>query len=454
MNSLSIKFLGAAQTVTGSCFLLKSKGKQYIIDCGMFQGPDVYKRNYLDFDFKPSEIDSVFITHSHLDHCGLLPKLVKQGYEGNIYCTQPTTPLLVEILTDSAKVQKNNYKYRGVVPLYDSSDTQNTLNRVRSTKFNDAINIHDINVTFRKASHILGASSIEISTGSENVIFSGDLGRRDPSIIEGYDSNFSKEQNVIIMESLYGNKEHENRKYGEARLCKIIQHTIDRNGNVIIPVFAIQRHQEIISLLVKLIKQGKLPNSVQIFSDTPLGHNILDSYTNNSFYFSKKFKRNKDPFGFSMKNINFVNSISQSRRLRKKKGVIILAGSGMLEGGRIINHIRSFMKDPKSSFIIVGFQAEGTLGREIIDGATSITLNKKQIPINAKIHEIYSFSAHADKNDLLWWLKRYDTSKISSIFLVHSKKEQADAFKKLATSKLQIKSNKFTIPSIGQLHEL
>lgn len=452
-EDFKLTFHGASKTVTGSCYELEIRDKKYLIDCGMFQGPDVYELNFRDFPFNPKEIDAVFLTHAHIDHCGLLPKLYREGFNGTIYCTPPTRKILDFILLDAAKIQENNLKFRKTKPLYHTSDSVNALRLMKTVKFDKQQTINDLQITYRRSSHILGAGSIELDIGNKIITFSGDIGRRNPEIIEGF-SAYNSKPNYVVMESLYGNKNHPNIDEAKEKLCNLITQTIDRDGNVIIPVFALHRLQEILVHLNTLIKADQLPYDVQIIIDAPLGANILDLYTRHSGYYSKEFAEQKDPFGLNSNNITFVTSGKQSLRIRKKRRAIILTGGGMMDGGRVINHLNSFVENKNCSIAIVGFQAEGTLGRKFLERPEIIKLNKKILNVKIQISEIYGFSAHGDRDDLVWWLSRFEKNSLEKVFLVHSEPDQSKAFREYITSNNVISDDRITIPSIGDSHTL
>ncbi len=433
-NDLRVTFLGAAQTVTGSCYLLEYNNSKYLIDHGMFQGPDVFNWNYQDPSFDSSSLAGIFLTHAHLDHCGLLPKLFSLGFRGPIYATEATIEISKQILADSANVQTNNYKFRKTFPLYSKSDVLGLLSLFRATKYDIPLKINqDFETIYRKASHILGAASVELLFGDSRVCFSGDIGRRKPNIIEGF-GDYSQDFKAIIMESLYGNRIHPSQEQAIEELLSIILDTIDRNGNVIIPVFALQRSQEILYILVKLLRSGQLPNSVQIYFDSPLGSNILKVYTKYSRHFNPEFSSINDPFGFTEPRVSFIDK-KKLRKLKTLENAIIIASSGMAEGGRVIEHLKRSLGDQRNSITFVGFQAEETLGKYLTTKPKTIELDKKVFHVNAQIYLIEGFSAHGDKNDLIWWLDRLKIHANGKIFLTHAQPEQSLEFRNFIEEK-------------------
>lgn len=448
MTNINISFLGAAKTVTGSCYLLNIDDAKYLVDCGMFQGPDVSSLNYNDFSFDPAQIKAVFLTHAHIDHSGLIPKLYARGFNGKIYATRPTTRILTHLLPDSAKVQESNQRFRGMPSLYDLDNALQAVGSCIDIQFDKPFNVDALELIYMRSSHILGAASIEIKAGNKHLCFSGDIGRRKPTIIRGF-GDHGDNFDYLIMESLYGNKSHEDFDLSIEKLTTIINDTINRDGNVIIPLFALHRSQEILHIINNLIDKGKIDNNVQIFFDSPLGERILKVYTEEINEYSDEFSNFADPFGLRKRNIQFVQKNRDSVKLRKKRGAIILAGGGMSEGGRVMNHISSFASDSKSSYVIVGFQAEGTLGREIIARPKVINVDKTQLKLKMQIHEIYGFSAHGDRDDLKWWLNRFNKESVSKVFLMHSEPEQSSAFIDYCD-----KSHSFIVPSINDSFDL
>jgi metallo-beta-lactamase family protein len=428
-NNIKLTFLGGANTVTGSNYLLETNHKKYLIDMGLFQGADVFEQNYEDYKFNPKSIDAVFLTHAHIDHSGLLPKLVKHGFTGDIYSTIPTYHICNHLLIDSANVQDKNEKFNNVPAIYRMEDALETLNLIKPIQFDQETKLDGISFTFRKASHILGAASVELLIDQKRICFSGDIGRKNPTIIDGFGA-ISTKQDYVIMESLYGDREHEKRETALNRLVELINNTLRRNGNVIIPVFALHRSQETLYFIKRFIEEGLIDKNVQIFFDSPLATKVLNLYTEYSNYYSPEFKSIRDPFGLQNPNLQIVKSGKQSMRLAKKKGVIIIAGGGMLEGGRALSHLYFNINDSKSSLAIMGFQAEGTLGRKLLERPKSIVDNRgRKFDVRINIEEISGLSGHGDKGDLLYWLERFEKESLKKVFLVHAEPYQSDAFK-------------------------
>ncbi len=427
--SVKIKFLGAAGTVTGSCYLVQSDSTKFLVDCGMYQGPDVEERNLEPFDFDPKEIDFVFLTHAHLDHIGLLPKLVRHGFRGPIYATYHTIQIGEIVVRDSAKIQESNYtqgipwQFTGRVELlYDNADAQLVVEQFEVARFDEEFSpAHDVKATFLKAAHILGAASIEIEVEDKKIAFSGDIGRKNHSLIDDFDSDRRVEVDYVVMESLYGGVHHTPRPESVDELMKIVRKTVERGGSVYIPCFAVQRTQELIHDFKLAKESGAIPGKVEIWLDSPMAQRVTDIYT-------EALDHSEDSL-FNFEGMRYVKYYKQSARLSKRKGVVVMAGSGMASGGRIMHHLSSNLHDKKASIIFVGFQAEGTTGRDLTEGAEVVEVEQREHKVKAEIHHLHGFSAHADDDDLMRWLKRYDSPRLKKTFLVHAESERSETFK-------------------------
>jgi len=454
---MNVSFLGAAETVTGSCHLVESGNTKFLIDCGMFQGINMESRNRLDFKFDPREIDFVILTHAHLDHCGLLPKLTKYGFKGKIYMTPPTAELVELILKDSAKIQEGNARHvkknfgasnENSAAIYDTVDALNTIAKFESVRFNSEKEVvPGIRFKLVRAGHILGAASVLIEIEDKLIVFSGDIGRIDQSLIKKFqldDWSFNDNKNsidMIVMETLYSGLEHPERNISEKRLRDIIDKTHRRDGNVMIPVFSLHRLQQIEKILEDGINEGSINQNVQIFSDAPLGNKATLVYTNNTSELNEEFRQsiieNKKNNGRKKQygNIRIIRHHRESLGLLKKKNAIIMAGSGMAAGGRIVSHLHAGLKSSSNSVVFVGFQAEGTLGRKLVDGKSEVEIFKHKIKVNAEIYYLKGFSAHADNDDLLMWLGSIPQKASIKIFLVHAELERSRLFKAILANR-------------------
>ncbi len=431
--SVSITFWGAAHTVTGSCYMVESGDLKFLVDAGMFQGPGVEIRNLEPYEFDCSEIDFVLLTHAHIDHSGLLPKLFRHGFKGEIYATYHTTQITHILLLDSAKIQENNYregkpwKHADVVDIaYDTGDAQSAISSLRPVKFDEQFSPYEgLNVTYRKAAHILGAASIELELDNKKIVFSGDIGRHHHELIGEFDMDYRAEPDYIIMESLYGGVIHPERRESVAEMVRIIRETLDNGGSVFIPAFAVQRTQEILHDL-KLAKQsGAIPAEVPIWLDSPMAQRVTDIY-------HAALDHEEDSM-FDPEGLRYARNFKQSEKMSKIPGQIIIAGSGMADGGRILSHLARNLKNTRNSVVFVGYQAEATIGRELVKGAKEIQIDGVPIQVKAKIYQLDGFSAHGDTNDYMAWVKRYVSPKLKHIYLVHADINRAESMREILT---------------------
>lgn len=448
---MKLQFLGAARTVTGSCFLLEAVGKKILVDCGMFQGSKTIRaQNYNDFSFVPSSIDCVLLTHAHVDHCGLIPKLCNQGFKGTVYATKVTNELCRIMLPDSAHIQEFDAEIANrkgkragrqpIEPLYTVDDAFNSLTYFKSVSYDEDLTLSpDIRVRFRDAGHIIGSAILEVFV-TENgkmtkLLFSGDLGQpdqpiiKDPTIIEGAD--------YIITESTYGNRLHEyyNR---EDRLTEIINDTISRGGNVIIPSFAVGRTQTMLYYLHKLWRDGKIPNTPVII-DSPLAIAATQIFAKNTQEYDEESTGmlNADGSLPQMPHLLISKTAEESKAINSREGAsIIISASGMADAGRILHHLKHNLWRPESSVLFVGFQAQESMGRRLIDGVKRVKIMGEEVSVKAKIYNLDGFSAHADRNQIMEWIGYVKNPKPVNIFLVHGESIASGALGDLIREKL------------------
>ncbi len=431
---ISIEFCGAAKTVTGSNYYVKTEKGAFVVDCGMFQGPEVEHLNLEPLEYDASNVQFALLTHAHIDHSGMLPKLKKAGFNGPIYATPHTIQLSTELLLDSAKLQENAYekgefygRYSNIrAMVYSTKDATDTIALFKGVHLNDEFEpVQGIKVKYIEAGHILGSASIEVTIEDEGkskkIIFSGDIGRKKSHIIDTFDPDYKAEADIVIMESLYGGEIHPDRDESAAQLVEIIKSTINQRGNVYIPSFAVQRVQEVLNDLKYAKEHGNLGKDIAVWLDSPLAQRVTAIYT------AALQTTERDLFNFE--GLKYVMKYRQSQKLGKTQGQVIMAGSGMADGGRIVEHLTTGLSNPKNTVIFVGFQAEGTLGREIVEGAKKVVIGKNTVAVNAKIVQLKGFSAHGDTNDYTEWLKRFLGQNLKKIYLIHAEPVRAAALK-------------------------
>lgn len=420
---MKLQFFGAAKTVTGSCFLLQAKDKNILIDCGIFQENDKEYLNYEPFPFNPKKIDLAVLTHAHLDHSGLLPKLVKEGFKSKIITTSATKDLLEIMLFDALKVQRNeNHKQL----LYDERDIQKAIKQIETIPYRKEFKFNGINIKFFDAGHILGSATVEIKIYDKKIVFSGDIGRKNYPILR--DPEPPPEADYLVIESTYGNRLHKTLNESVNELLEAIKNTFQKGGNVIIPAFAVGRTQDLLYILNRSVKKG-LIEPLNVYLDSPLAEQATRIYLSHLEVFDDEALREfRNPKKTALK-LHFIETVDESKRLNGiKSKAVIIAGSGMCQGGRIIYHLYHNIQREECSIIFAGFQAKGTLGRKIVDGEKEVPILGKMIPVRARIYTIGGFSAHADQQELLQWISAIKTE--PEIFLLHGEEEVIEIFKK------------------------
>jgi metallo-beta-lactamase family protein len=452
-----VESFGAVKVVTGSCHLLTLEdGKKILIDCGMFQGENE-KKNSTSFDFDPKDISYLILTHAHLDHVGRAPLLFKHGFRGEIITTHSTLELTSVILLDSAHLMKENYYQRfkkaqrccdekGVEqPLYTSLEVESFLSlQKRFMKYEEPIQLDkDLSVTFYNAGHILGSAFVEISFLEDGVkksiVFSGDIGNNNdfllPSLVKG------READALYIESTYGDREHKNMKDSIAELKEIVINTLNNDGNVLIPSFAVDRTQELLCILKRMHIDGELP-PCRIFLDSPMAiraTRLYNKYVDDLSQECQAFVQESGSI-FDFVNLEYVQTPEESKKINEiESGAIIIAGAGMCNGGRILHHFKHRLWNDKNAVIFVGFQAKETLGRKIIEGAEFIVLYDEKIKVSASIHTVNGFSAHGDKNQMIEWMKSFE--RLEKVYLVHGEEEKQIMFKEEILKQLDKKAH-------------
>ncbi|HOF58731.1 MAG TPA: MBL fold metallo-hydrolase [Syntrophorhabdaceae bacterium] len=449
---MKIRFLGAARVVTGSCYHLITDGLQILVDCGMYQGKNADEVNRQPFQFDPGQIDVLLLTHAHLDHSGLLPKLVADGFKGDIVATAGTAELVEIMLLDSAHIQERDAEWMTkksfragkdqiYQPLYTEEDAKGVMPFVKKVNYMETLQLKSgVRYRFIDAGHILGSGSLEIwlNNGDEEkkIVFSGDIGKNDNPIIN--DPQHIDNANYVVVESTYGNRLHRGVEESIEEMVQAIKNTFKKGGNVLIPAFSVGRTQDILYILNRLVKQDRLPK-LNVYVDSPLADKATKIYMAHPEYFDAealtafKFRSNEGM------NLHFTTSIEESQKINRiKSGAIIIAGSGMCDGGRIQHHFKHNIWRPECSIIFTGFQVKGTLGRHIIDGAKSARILGEEMVIRAKAYTIGGFSAHADQKELLEWLGTITNR--PKTFVTHGEESVSLEFEKVIQEKLGLET--------------
>jgi|TARA_Y100000031_G_scaffold154340_2_gene201672 metallo-beta-lactamase family protein len=403
---MKLHFYGGARVVTGSNYLLETSKTRTLIDCGLFQGSrDMNRKNSEPFPYQPNKIDFVLITHAHLDHIGRLPKLINDGFNGKIFATAPTIGFARLMLEDSQKILNEKLRKADVIPLMDGKQIEKIMKMFQSVEYDQPVKLNqEISVCFREAGHVLGSAVIEVTTAGKKIVFSGDLGAgrmpilRKPAVI--------KQADYVIMESTYGNRLHESVQDSKDTIEDVAEETIAQGGVLMIPSFALERTQQLLYHFNELIENHRIPE-VPIFVDSPLAIKLTKIYEQYPQYYNKQtdllIKSGDDVFKFP--GLKFTLSVKESKAINEVAAPkIIIAGSGMSQGGRIIHHEVRYLPDPKNTLLIVTYQAHGTLGRKILEGADKVRILNQIVSIKAKIRHINGYSAHADQKDLINWL--------------------------------------------------
>ncbi len=432
---IRITCLGGVGTVTGSSYLVESpQGNRVLVDCGLFQGGrQMESRNWSDWGFAPEEIDTLFLTHAHIDHSGRIPKLVKDGFKGKIITSPPTAELCKIMLLDSAHIQemdaewqtrKNKRQSKGEIePLYTTADAEKSLNLLFPTERDHVITIENgVKARLRNAGHILGSSILELWMDTEKsrsikIVFSGDIGKNDQLIVRDPHEIFDAD--YLFLESTYGNRLHRSFEQSKEELLEAIQFSVSHNEKIIIPAFAVERTQEILYILGEFHRQGLLPN-IPIYLDSPLAIKATEIFRKNKAYYDKEAQaivdQGYDPF--DMPSLHFTPATKDSMAINESIGsAIIIAASGMCTAGRIKHHLKHNLWREGASIIMVGFQAEGTTGRKIVEGAKQVKIFHENVSVKAKVYTIGGFSAHADQHDLLEWVSHFESN--PTVFIVH-----------------------------------
>ncbi|MCU0661898.1 MAG: MBL fold metallo-hydrolase [Myxococcota bacterium] len=465
-KSLHISFLGAAKTVTGSMHLLEAEGGTLLVDCGLVQGrrkESQHANRHLPA--AATSADAVVLTHAHIDHCGNLPGLVKAGFKKDIHCTAATADLCHYMLLDAAHIQESdaawlNRKHgqeagwEDIVPLFTQADARAALERLVPHAYGEEFEpIAGVKAHLIDSGHILGSATVVLDVkaarGRRRVVFSGDIGRRNLPILR--DPTPPKDADYVVMESTYGNRQHAAVEEMHEQLLEAIESTRKRGGKVIIPSFSLERTQEIVYALNELRQAGRL-GPIPVYLDSPLAVSLTEVFRRHHECFDAETtafdKAHGDPFGFDM--LHMVTSLEESKALNGlDQPAVIISASGMCEAGRIVHHLRNNIEDSRNTVLIVGYQAQHTLGRRLVEGRDRVKIFGVERDVRARIRVLNAFSAHADRNELLWWAKACG-KKVKKFFLVHGDEDQCEALGK----HLEAEGRKAFVPSQGERVEI
>lgn len=450
--NIKINFFGAAQNVTGSCYLVEAGGTRILVDCGLYQERDLKARNWDAFPVPPATIHAVLLTHAHLDHCGRLPKLVKDGFRGQIFCTPATAEIAQIIMKDSAFLQEEDMKHKKVrhekqdktspfpyEPLYTQADVEKTVPLLTPVRYKTPVQVGPgMSAAFRESGHIFGSTSLKLVVeqggASRSILFSGDVGRWNMPIIN--DPEQFEEADYVLIESTYGDRTHGEVKDIPSELARIINETNKAGGNIVIPSFAVERTQELLYHLNALQRENRIPH-LFTFVDSPMAIKVTDIFKKHPELFDAEtrdlLQRGIHPC--DLPGLTMSNTVDQSKAINHIKGTaIIIAGSGMCTGGRIKHHLKNNLSRPESTILFVGYQAVGTLGRTIQDQPAEVRIFGEMQPLRARIEKISGFSAHADRNELLRWITALKKPP-RRVFITHGEPDAANAFKKFLSEK-------------------
>ena len=439
---MKLYFLGANRQVTGSRYCLEIDGQHMIIDCGLFQEREFDGRNWEKCPVDPGSIKVGLLTHAHIDHCGLFPRLHKHGFRGKVFCTKPTADLIGIMLRDSAYIQQEDLKYKQkrhkksghtspypYEPLYSVEDAESTIKLFKGVSYYTAVEVMDgVLATFHDAGHILGSSSIEVFINTADrkcrMIFSGDIGQWNKPIIR--DPVVHSSADYVIMESTYGDRLHEERGDIQTQLADVINRTSERGGKVIIPTFAVERAQELVYYLGRLVHDDRIPE-IPIYLDSPMAVDVTDVFYRNREFFDaetwEQISAGNSPLRFP--GLRLTRSVAESKAINSVDGpAVIMSTSGMCTAGRIKHHLKNNISDSKSTVLFVGYQSHGTLGRLILEGRRKIRIHGKERKVRAEVAQIYGFSGHGDRDDLIKWIDAFEQPP-QRLFLTHGEEESA-----------------------------
>lgn len=458
---LRLTFLGACGTVTGSKYLLEADGKRILVDCGLYQGgPDLTDRNWEPLPDTLGRIDAVLLTHAHIDHTGYLPRLVRQGYAGPVYCSPPTRALLQYLLPDAGRLQEEEAEYANrkgfsrhhpALPLFSEEDARKALELLREVPFDQASPaVPGLAFSYHRVGHILGAGFIKVEAKESSVLFSGDVGRKNVPILKDPEALLPAAH--VLLEATYGDRTHgpESPLQG---LERVVQEMVSRRGLLLIPAFAVGRTQEILYYLRQLQREKKIPGDLPIHVDSPMAVSVVQLYCDFTSEHDLETRALEDAKQCPIEgpSVRLSRTTEESKALNRVRGpAIIISASGMLNGGRILHHLSQRLPDPSTTLLFVGYQAEGTLGREISTGAKVVRIHGREVPVNARIESIPALSAHADRDELFEWFSKIPEPPRTT-YLVHAEEPARAAFAKKLRDELKLEVK---LPALRQTEDL
>jgi len=449
--NIKLTFLGAAQNVTGSQYLVQFNNVSFLVDCGLYQERELKGRNWEPFLVPPESLDAVLLTHAHLDHCGLLPKLAREGFRGSIYCTAATAEIAEIVLLDAGKLQQEDADFKRrrheregrkaphpEIPLYTADDAKASFPLFVPVGYGETVKIgKGVEASFHDAGHILGSSMVRVRIHQDEeriILFSGDIGGWGKPILQ--DPTLFEEADYVLVESTYGNRLLESSENAANEFAEVINSTVKAGGNIVIPSFALERSQDVLYYLNKFRLEGRIPR-LMVFVDSPMAVSVTEVFEHHPELFDEEMKellrQRKSPFDFP--GLNLIRTVDESKAINYIAGsVIIIAGSGMCTGGRIKHHLVTNISRPESTIVFVGYQTVGTLGRQIVDGAKEVRILGQYYPVRARVVQLNGFSAHADRNQLLKWLSSLQRPP-RCVFVTHGEPSAAQHFALLVRDK-------------------
>ena len=446
---MKITFSGANREVTGSCYHIETEHGNIVLDCGMFQGGKFAEdKNAHSFPFDPAKVDATVLTHAHFDHVGRLPKLYKDGFRGKLWGTEPTRDLAMINLRDAVHLVEEEAERHNHAPLFTSEDVAPLENRWNTVPYHKEVEIlPGVSIFMADAGHILGSASIKLVAGNESVVFSGDLGNTPVPLLRNAECLYGAD--AVIIESTYGNRVHEAGEQRTDFLRKAILDTVANHGTLLVPAFALERTQELLYELNHLHSTGQIPD-LPIFLDSPLAIAATEVFRQNVDFFNAEAKQDLLKFGdlFSFPGLRYTTSSDESKHILKVPGPkVIIAGSGMMNGGRILHHLLNYLAQPTTTVVIIGYQVEGSLGRRLHDGERDVHVYGHEIHVRADVRSCGAFSGHADYPRLMHWLHCFAENPPAKVFVTHGEINSAFAFSESVREELSIPTE---VPELGQ----